>query len=293
MGSADAIPGVSGGTIALITEIYEELINSIKSIDEHALLLLSKFQISKLWKHINGNFLIWVLMGIVISLLTLARVFTYLIINHPVQLWSFFFGLIVISAIIVLRRIKKWNLLDAIAVIFGTLIAYIITELTPAETPEAWWFIFFSGVIAICAMILPGISGAFILLLLGKYEYILGALKDFQFDVILIFIVGCIVGLLSFVRLISLILNRYHDMAIALLSGFMIGSLNKIWPWKIYTYFRIDSHGDQKPINFQNLLPGEYYEITGQDPQLLQAILFMAIGFLLVLAIEFIAAPNK
>ncbi|WP_323757962.1 DUF368 domain-containing protein [Roseivirga sp.] len=296
MGSADVVPGVSGGTIAFITGIYETLLNAIRSVDLQALQYLKKFQIKALWKHVNGNFLLPLLAGIATSVLTLAKVITHLLAEYPIQVWSFFFGLIVISALIILREIKHWNISVFVAIALGIAAAYFITSATPAETPEAYWFLFIAGAVAICAMILPGISGAFILLIFGKYEFILSAVKEFRIVDIAIFGLGCIVGLLSFARLVGWLFNKYHNITVGILSGFMIGSLNKVWPWKeaIETY--IDRHGDLKPLVEANILPNQYFAKTGAEPFFLEAILFAAGGFLIVLAMDRVAAalnPKK
>ena len=290
MGSADVVPGVSGGTIAFITGIYETLLNAIRSVDLQALQYLKKFQIKALWKHVNGNFLLPLLAGIATSVLTLAKVITHLLAEYPIQVWSFFFGLIVISALIILREIKHWNIGVFVAIALGIAIAYFITSATPAETPESSWFLFIAGAVAICAMILPGISGSFILLIFGKYEFILSAVKEFRVVDIAIFGLGCIIGLLSFARLVSWLFKKYHNITIGVLSGFMIGSLNKVWPWKeaIETY--IDRHGDLKPLVQANVLPNQYYVKTGAEPFFLEAILFAAAGFLVVLAMDRVAA---
>lgn len=292
MGAADVVPGVSGGTIAFITGIYEELIDSIKSIDASTLGLLVRFKLAAFWKAINGNFLITVLLGIVVSVFSLARLITFLLEAHPIKVWSFFFGLIVISAITILREVKQWNIGVIFMLFLGIGIAYYITVATPASTPNEWWFVLISGAVAICAMILPGISGAFILLILGKYEFITGALHELNIPVILIFILGCLIGLLSFVRVISWVLHKYYFLAVALLSGFMIGSLNKVWPWKEVTSFRIDSHGIQVALQDKSILPTSYMEATGTDPQLLPALFFAAIGIGVVVIVEKIVHAN-
>ena len=289
MGGADVVPGVSGGTIALITGIYEELLSSIKAIDLEASRLLINFQWKAFWEKINGNFLIILLAGIATSVLSLSKVITFLLKNHAIPVWSFFFGLIIISAILVLRNIVKWRAITAVALALGILVAFLITEATPASTPEGAWFIFLSGAIAICAMILPGISGSFILLIMGKYEYIFNALNERNWLVILTFILGCITGLLSFARVISWLFKKYHDHTIALLSGFMIGSLNKVWPWKVPVEFRINSHGEQVAYITDNVMPGEYYEQLSENPMVFQAVLFVALGIFIVVSIEKVA----
>lgn len=290
MGSADVVPGVSGGTIAFITGIYEKLLQSIKNCDLQAFNYLKKLEIKALWEHINGTFLVVLLAGIATSVLSLAKVITHLLETQPIQVWSFFFGLIVISALIILREVKQWSFGVIIAILAGIAVAYYITSSTPAETPDEPWFLFIAGAVAICAMILPGISGSFILLLFGKYEYVLTALKEFRIADLAFFILGCIVGILSFARLVSWLFNKYHNITVGVLSGFMIGSLNKVWPWKntIETY--VDRHGEIKPLFPVNVLPNDYLAKTGGEPYFIEAIGFAALGFLLVLGIDRLAA---
>lgn len=286
MGSADVVPGVSGGTIAFISGIYEELLDSINAIDGKALKLLLAREFKAFWDKINGTFLLVLFSGIAISVLSLAKLLTFLLTTYPIHLWSFFFGLIIISSILVVREVKQWKAVNFVSLIIGVIAAYFITELSPSETPTAWWFIMLSGSIAICAMILPGISGSFILLVLGKYEFIITAIKDRDYAVIFTFGLGCIIGLLSFSKGVSWLLKKYHDLTVALLAGFMIGSLNKVWPWKIPLGFRINSHGEQVVTFTKNILPAGYYEKVGENPFLFQAILFMALGIFVVVAIE-------
>jgi len=293
MGGADVIPGVSGGTIAFISGIYEELINSLKSIDADAFVLLGKFQIPAFWKKINGNFLISVLAGIVTSLLSLSRLMTFLLEHYPIQVWSFFFGLILVSSPLILRDVTRWSAGSVIAGLLGIVVAYLITIISPTETPTNLFFIFFCGALAICAMILPGISGAFVLLLIGKYEFMIRALIDFNLPVIIVFVIGCFLGLLGFSRFLSWSLAHYRFPTLALLGGFMIGSLNKVWPWKEITAYRINSEGLQVPAFDRSIWPGQYLEKAGEDPHLFQAILFAALGVFLVVAIEKIAAMLK
>ena len=286
MGAADIVPGVSGGSIALITGIYEKLLDSIKSIDKTALSFLFRFEGKAFWKHINGNFLLTILVGILTSIFTLSKFITYLLDNHPIPIWSFFCGLIIISAILILRDVKRWSLSVVISIVIGTLLAYWITGLPPMSSPEAFWFVFIAGAIAICAMILPGISGSFLLLILGQYERILNAVTEKDILTLALFAFGCIVGLLSFSRLISWLLKNYHALTIGLLSGFMVGSINKIWPWKQVISYRISSSGIQKPFITDNILPQNYLEITGEESLIIYAILAFSLGVFLVLGIE-------
>lgn len=293
MGAADIVPGVSGGSIALITGIYQELLDSINSFTGANLKLLLKFEVKKFYRAVNGTFLLSLLLGILTSIFSLSRVITYLMEAHPIPLWSFFCGLILVSAFVILREIERWHLGVILAIVVGTVGAYFITELPPTTSPEAGWFTFLAGSIAICAMILPGISGSFILLILGKYETILKAVSDRDFLTLALFASGCIVGILSFSRVISWLLKKYYAVTIGLLSGFMLGSMNELWPWKIVTSFRTSSSGEQKPFLTSNIFPGEYLELTGLEPQIGLAITGFLFGIFLVLGIDRLAAYLK
>ena len=277
MGAADVVPGVSGGTIAFIVGIYEELINSIKSINTENLRLLFRGQFRSFWEGINANFLISIVLGLGISIFSLAKIITYLLVNQPILVWAFFFGLVLASTWFVAKEIKQWQVKTVISFLIGAVLAYYITVATPAETPTHPLFIFLCGAIAICAMILPGISGSFILVLLGKYFYIMEAVKSFRITVMLTFMAGAVIGITTFSRVLSFALRRFHDATIALLSGFMLGSLNKVWPGKetIETY--TDSHGVVKPLVEQNIAP---------NTQVIEAVVLMILGFTLVYALE-------
>ncbi|MEX2588841.1 MAG: DUF368 domain-containing protein [Chitinophagales bacterium] len=303
MGAADVVPGVSGGTIAFITGIYEELLRSIKSVDLEALKLLLKSGPKAFWEKINGTFLLALFTGIIFSVISLAKGITYLLNEHPVLIWSFFFGLIIASAIYIGKDIPKWNIRNVFALLVAALVAFYITLATPTQGPEALWFIFLSGFIAICAMILPGISGSFILLLLGSYPIVLGtvsdtlsAIKASDWDLIvsgmtliLIFILGCVIGLMSFARLLSWLFAAHKNLTLAILTGFMIGSLNKVWPWKETLEFRINSKGEEVPFLEQNILPAAYEQLYNTPSQLLPAIVLMVFGFGIVFLIEGVA----
>lgn len=286
MGAADVVPGVSGGTIAFITEIYEELVYSIKSINLHAFRQLFRAGVPSFWRTINGNFLASVVLGILISVFSLARLLEHLLHNQPILVWSFFFGLIIASALYIAGKIKRWSIIKAVALLAGVGVAYAITVLTPAQTPEAIWFIFLSGALAICAMILPGISGAFILLLLGKYRFVIEAVGNLEVTILAVLAAGALVGIISFSNLLSWFLKKYHDLTIAVLSGFMIGSLNKVWPWKQTTQTFTDRHGAVQPLVQENVLPSEFADYTSNDPLLVQALLLMVIGFALIFIVE-------
>jgi putative membrane protein len=284
MGAADVIPGVSGGTIAFLMGIYQELLDSIKSVNGEAFKLLFKGKIAEFWKHINGNFLVSIFAGILVSVFSLARLMKYLLEFHPIQLWSFFFGLILASAIYILKGLDKWSLPNIISLLAGVGIAAFICVASPAQTPDALWFIFLSGAIAICAMILPGISGSFILLLLGKYAFVMTAVTELNIPVLAVFAVGCAVGIVSFSHFLSWLLKKFYMLTIALLSGFMLGSLLKVWPWKVPGA----SEGFDYPA-----LPAQFEQVTGLDAQLGTSIAFAVLGLAIVLVIEFVAAKGE
>ncbi len=265
MGAADVIPGVSGGTIAFMTGIYGTLIDSINSINGEAFKLLFTGKIKELWKHVNGNFLVSLFAGIAISVLSLAKVMQYLLETHPIQTWSFFFGLIVASSIFILRGISGWKVKDIITLVAGIILGVVICTLSPTQTPDDLWFIFICGAIAICAMILPGISGSFILLILGKYEYIMSAISDMNIPVLAVFLVGAAVGIISFSKLLHYLMKKFEKSAILVLAGFIIGSLVKVWPWNAST------------------------ENLGASPQIASAACFTLLGFGLVTSIELLS----
>jgi len=289
MGAADVVPGVSGGTIAFITGIYEEFIGSLKSLNLDALKVLQKEGIAAFWQKVNGWFLVSLFLGVGISLVSLAKGITFLLANYPVLLWSFFFGLIIASSILIGRSIKKWTVPAIIGMLLATGIAYFITVAVPAQTPTSWWFIMLSGAIAICAMILPGISGSFILLLMGKYAFIMGAISDRDFATIGIFGAGCIAGLLSFSHVLSWMFRKFHNLTIAVLTGFMIGSLNKVWPWKLTHEWRVNSHGEEVPFIQESVLPGDFQG----EPQVVMAIVMMVVGFTVIAGLQLMAAKKE
>jgi putative membrane protein len=290
MGAADIVPGVSGGSIALIAGIYQELLDSINSFNWNNLLLLKSFRIKEFYLRLNGNFLLSLVLGIMTSIFALSRVITYLMDEHPIPLWSFFSGLILVSAFLILKETKKWNFVIIISIAIGTAFAWWVTNLPPTTTPDAPWFTFVAGAIAICAMILPGISGSFVLLILGQYERILQAVMDKDFFTLALFASGCLVGILSFSRVVAFLLRRFHAATIGLLSGFMLGSVNELWPWKLVTSWRTSSSGKEVPFLTENILPGEYLAQVGLQPQLGWAIGAFFFGIGLVLFIEWLAS---
>lgn len=283
MGAADVIPGVSGGTIAFMTGIYEELVGSINSIDGTAVKLLFKGHIREFWKHINGNFLVAVAAGILISVLSLARVMQYLLSHHPIHTWAFFFGLIVASSIFILRGIREWKAKDFAVLAAGIILGVVICTLSPTRTPDGLWFIFICGAVAVCAMILPGISGSFILLILGKYEYIMSSIADMDIPVLCVFACGAAAGLIAFSKFLHWLLSKYHRTTLLVLAGFIIGSLVKVWPWSnmeaiaASQYPELIANGDTASmILMQN---GIDYHIAG-------AVCFALLGFFIVTGIE-------
>ena len=300
MGAADVIPGVSGGTIAFITGIYDDLIGSLNSINKTALQLFFSGRFKDFWKHINGNFLLSLFCGILISVLSLAGLMHYLLENHPIQTWAFFFGLIVASSIFILRGIDGWNLKTILFLVFGVILGIVVCTLSPTTTPDALWFIFLSGAIAICAMILPGISGSFILLILGKYQYIMSTISGLTSGdaigenllVLCVFAVGAVCGILAFSRFLHWLLGKYNKETLLVLAGFIIGSLVKVWPWSnmeaiIPSQF---PHLAEMMEATSSPLPAEVIaEYTPMvDMQIGSAIAFALIGFFLVTGIEMV-----
>lgn len=286
MGAADAVPGVSGGTIAFITGIYEELIHSLKQCGPEAVTVLFKQGPVAAWRHINGTFLIVLLSGILISLMSIARVVLYWLEQYPELLWSFFFGLIFASVWSVCRHIERWESHVATAFFSGAVLAFLITTVSPAAIEPSSLVVFLSGMVAICAMILPGISGSFILLLLGMYAPILMAVKNLELATLGIFALGCVIGILSFSRVLSWMFSSFKTTTLALLGGFMLGSLNKVWPWKYTTTYTIDRHGKQIPLVQENITPASFEALTGEPAMLMYALLLMSLGAVLVFLME-------
>ena len=239
MGAADVIPGVSGGTIAFIMGIYDDFVGSLASINGEAVRLLFKGQFKAFWKHINGSFLLSLVIGIGISVVSLAGLMQMLLSDFPIQTWAFFFGLIVASSIFIIRGISGWRLREGLLLVLGIILGVVICTLSPTQTPDGLWFIFLSGAIAICAMVLPGISGSFILLILGKYQYIMGVISDLVSGVdfgrnlliLCVFAIGAVIGILSFSKFLHWLLARWNKETLIVLAGFIIGSLVKVWPW--------------------------------------------------------------
>ncbi|CAI8217511.1 MAG: Uncharacterised protein [Formosa sp. Hel1_33_131] len=291
MGAADIVPGVSGGTIAFISGIYEELIDSLNNINFSLLKNLKTEGFKNTWNQANGNFLLALLSGVFVSVISLSKGVKWLLEHHPVLLWAFFFGLVLASIIYVGKQIKtsSWNLKLFIAMGLGAAVAFLITTLNPSESSDANLFLFGAGALAICAMILPGISGAFILVILGAYSPVLEAINTRDLKTIFFIGAGAVVGLLSFSKLLKWLFEKYHELTLALLTGFMIGSLNKIWPWKVALTYRINSKGMQVPLNEKSISP---FDFDG-DPQLFQAIGLMVLGILIILTLEKISTKTN
>lgn len=289
MGAADAVPGVSGGTIAFISGIYEELIATISNVNIALFKILFSKGIKSFWKALNGNFIAALLISIIISYVSFMRLAKYLLENHPVLIWSFFFGLIVASIYFVGKQITKWNTSVIIALIIGAGIAFYITTLPALATNDNDFFLFIAGAIAICAMILPGISGSFILIILGAYKTLSDALHDLDVKKIVFFTLGAIVGLLSFSRLLKWLFKHYHNITLALLTGFIFGSLNKVWPWKETLTWHTNSKGIKTPVLQKSISP---FTFDGEN-QITLAIILMILGFLTIFILERLGSKKQ
>ena len=281
MGAADVVPGVSGGTIAFISGIYEELITSINHINFGLLKTVRAEGLKASWLKLNGNFLLALFTGIFISLFSLATLVSWLLENHPILVWSFFFGLVAASIFFVGKEIKKWTLSVIIIFLLGAAVAYFVTTLPPSENIDSMPYLFLSGALAVCAMILPGISGAFILVLLGSYKTILDAVHERNVVTVITVALGAIFGLLSFARLLKWMFDHYRNMTLALLTGFILGSLNKIWPWK--QTLETKTIGEKViVVREANVWPTAF----DGDPQLIWALILAVIGFSLIFILE-------
>lgn len=282
MGAADAVPGVSGGTIAFISGIYEELITTISNINLSLFKTLFSKGFKTFWSQLNGNFLLALVSGIVVSFISFMRLAKYLIENEPILIWSFFFGLIVASIYFIGKQITQWSLLVIIGLMVGAIAAFYISTLPSMANNENSYFLFFAGALAICAMILPGISGSFILVILGAYKTLSDALHDFDLKKIAIFTVGALIGLLSFSHLLKWLFKHFHNLTLAILTGFIFGSLNKVWPWKETLTYYTNSKGIEIPLVEHSVLPSSFEG----DNQIFLAISLMIVGFLTIFILE-------
>lgn len=286
MGAADVVPGVSGGTIAFITGIYDTLLESIRCINPNLLGVWKREGFKAAFNHINGWFLISLFGGVFTSIATLAKLISWLLVNHPIPIWSFFFGLILVSVFHILKQVEQKTMSRWVFLLIGIAFAYSITILKPLQMEPTSINTVIAGAIAICAMILPGISGSFILLLIGMYTPVLGAVKSFDISILALFLTGCVLGLLSFSHVLSWLLTRFRDATLIFLTGLMIGTLPKIWPWKETLTWRINSKGEQVPLIQHNLSPFEFEHIFNQPSQLGVAIGMMLLAIALVLGLE-------
>lgn len=293
MGAADVVPGVSGGTIAFITGIYAELIRSISEIDREAWRLLTRLQFRELWKKINGNFLVVLLAGLITSFFSLARLVAYLMTHQPILVRAFFFGVIFISCLLVLREIKTLNATTLIFFFAGTAVALAFTFLSPIDTPDALLIMFVAGALAACAMMIPGISGVFVLLLIGQFQHLLTAVTEKHIFAVAVFLLGGAIGLIGYCKAFNWFIERYRNISIALLAGFMLGSLNKVWPWREVLEYVTNRQGMQVPVFDKSVVPWKYFEITGKDPRVFHTVLIMALAVLIVVIIEKIAVRLK
>ena len=299
MGAADVVPGVSGGTIAFISGIYKELIDSINKIDLKTILLVRKNGIKATWTALNGNFLFALVSGIFISILTFSKVITYLLGSHPILVWSFFFGLVLASILLIWKQITQWRYYALLALLLGTFVSYYITIAKPVASPDSLPYLFLSGFVAIIAMILPGVSGAFILLLMGSYQTVIGTINQFREGIgsfnmeiigqamikLMTFAFGAVLGLKLFSKILHWMFAHHKNTTLAVLIGFMIGSLNKIWPWKQVLETRLNSHGEVVPFLEKSILP-QYFE---GNPQIIGSIIMVFFGFILIVGLEKIA----
>lgn len=268
MGAADIVPGVSGGTMAFITGIYDRLLGSIRSFDLAALRLLLGGRLRELWRHVDGAFLLALLAGIATSVLSLARLISWVLEHHPVPLWAFFFGLILASALVLLQQVDRWTPGRLACLMLGVAAALLVALSPAMGLGGGMAGVFLAGFVAICAMILPGISGSFILVLLGMYATVLAAIKSLDLLFIAVFALGAACGLMVFSRLLYWLLHRFHAATMALLTGFLFGSLAVVWPWKRALDWVVDSHGEPRPVQQVPILPAQYLQLTGDSPQL-------------------------
>ncbi len=293
MGAADIVPGVSGGTIAFITGIYERLIHAIAQVSPGLFVVWRKQGFLAVWQKVDGTFLLLLFAGILTSVFSLARLISFLLAQYPSLIWGFFFGLIVGSIWFVAKAIRKKQLNHIIYLVFGIVAAYAITTMSPSVLQPSFPNLFICGAIAICAMVLPGVSGSFLLLLLGMYTPVLDAVKSLDVVALSVFASGCLVGLIAFTHLLNWLLARFHDLTMAVLTGFMIGALSKVWPWKYTTEYRIDQHGASIPVVQKNLWPDRYEAFTG-EPSMLGGVLALAIaGAVMVIILEKIGTGSQ
>lgn len=293
MGAADIVPGVSGGTIAFITGIYFRLLEAINAVPGAVFRDLFRGKLRAFWQACDGTFLSTLLAGILTSIVTLASAISFLLVEYPILIWSFFFGLIIASVWHVSRQARHYRATLFIPLVIGIVATWWITTLSAGQLDPSALAFFAAGAVAICAMILPGISGSFILVIIGMYAPVLEAIKSFDIAILLLFTAGCLVGLLSVARLITWAFHEYHDHVLALLTGFMIGALNTVWPWKETLSWRTNSAGEQVPLSEVSISPGAFADLTGLDPQIATAVAMVIAGVVLVLLIEWLGGRDQ
>lgn len=286
VGAADLVPGVSGGTIAFISGIYEELIDSLRSLRPQLLMIGVREGFDAMWREANATFLLTLLVGMLCSVFSLARVISWVLEAYPILIWSFFFGLIIASIIFIAKRYTRFGWPERIALLVGTVLGFLIVFSPPLQMHHSLVIVFFSGSLAACAMILPGVSGTFILMLLGMYRLILDGVVSGDIPLLVTFASGAVAGLLLFSRFLSWLLHRYHDMTMATMTGFLVGSLALIWPWKLPLEVIYDERGRETILSFENLLPWQYQHMTGLDAHTMAGVACMVLGLGLVLGLE-------
>lgn len=299
MGAANVIPGVSGGTIALLTGIFTEIIDALNALmDPSSWKMLLKGQLREFWRYIHGTFLVSLLVGVLISIFSLAKLMVYVMHFYPVQTWAFFFGLIIASSAYMIYDIKGWKFVDVLFFAVGIALGVVICTLSPTTTPDDLWFIFICGAIAVCTMILPGISGSFILVILGKYDYIMQAVNQLNLPVLLVFGLGCVIGILGFSKFLHWLLKRYERATMLTLVGFVIGALVKVWPWNDMTavaegqLLRSGMTAESAQAGAQALLSAGNVA-QGIDLQIPGAIIWAIAGLALVAVLEYLSSLQK
>ena len=286
MGASEVVPGVSGGTIAFVSGFYERLVNGIARLTPFSVLELPKIGFAAWWKKYDLGFLFVLFGAMLVSILIMARGVSYLLAEHPVGVWSYFFGLVLSSIFVVGRLLLPLSVESGLALGVGVAVGMLVVRVIPFEAEISGFVLFAGGCIAVCAWILPGMSGSFVLLVLGLYQTVIAAIKNFELLTLSYVGLGCVVGLMVFSRTLTVLLARFHNVTLALLVGFMLGSLTKIWPWKYTTSYQIKSDGGQIPLVQEPVLPGAYEQLTGGDPEVMLALAALAAGFIVIFLMD-------
>ena len=292
MGAAEVVPGVSGGTIAFISGIYEKLVDSIRQFNPHIVLRLKKVGVKAVWREVNAGFLLVLFGGMGVSILLFASGISFMLHNEPVAIWSFFFGLVIASSLVVSREITSVGLDIGLAAGVGIGIGVVITQLVPIDLEPTPIMLFIGGSVAICAWILPGLSGSFILLILGLYGFVIEAIKTLDIVNLAIVGAGSIVGLVSFSQVLARLFSHYKNETLAVLTGFMLGSLGKLWPWKNTISYQIQPDGSQIPLVQEPIMPGVYTNLTGESADIGLAVACAIAGGVLVLLLDWVARKS-